>query len=262
MKSLKRYLKIWWLMSRNSFSGVFYARFSLFIFLFGKILRFSLFAAFIYFLLNGTKSLAGYSLHQTIFFFLTFNLIDVVSQFLFREVYRFRPLIVSGDFDLILVKPINVLFRVLFGGADLIDLITIPPLIISVFYVGSLLNPGILHTTLYILLLLNGFLISTAFHIAVLALGIVTLEIDHTIMIFRDMVSLGKLPVDIYKEPLRSILTFLLPIGAMITFPAKALMNLISWQAVLASFLVGAVSVIASMKLWRWALTKYSSASS
>jgi len=40
------------------------------------------------------------------------------AQLLFRDVYRFRPKVVSGDFDLILVKPINPLFRVLLGGAD------------------------------------------------------------------------------------------------------------------------------------------------
>ena len=54
-------------------------------------------------------------------------LIDVISQFLFREVYRFRPLVVSGEFDLVLVKPVSSLFRSLAGGADVIDLITIPP---------------------------------------------------------------------------------------------------------------------------------------
>ncbi len=259
---MKRYFKIWLLMSRNSFLAVFNQRIALSIFLIGKLLRFFFFFAFIIFLLKGTKSLAGYNLNQTLLFFLTFNLIDTVSQFLFREVYRFRPLIVSGGFDLVLSKPVNALFRSLMGGADVIDLITIIPLTIATFYVASLLNPSVLHTTFYILLLLNGLIIASAFHIFVLGLGIVTLEIDHTIMIYRDLSALGRFPIDIYKEPLRGIITFLIPIGVMVSFPAKAIMGLMSPAGVVWSLVFGVLILLLSFRFWNFALKKYTSASS
>jgi ABC-type uncharacterized transport system permease subunit len=140
LKIIKRYFKIWWMMSRNSFSMIIDQKLALSVFLTGKILRFIFFFGFLYFLLLGTKTLAGYSSNQVIFFFMTFNLIDVVTQFLFREVYRFRPMIINGDFDLVLVKPLNALFRVLMGGADITDLITIPPLIGLTVYFGFLLH--------------------------------------------------------------------------------------------------------------------------
>src|SRR3989344_2401422 len=164
------YLKIWLLMTRNSFLVVASQKLVLFIFLFGKVAIFIFFLGFLYYLLKSTNTLSGYNLTQTIFFFLTFNLVDVLGQFLYREVYRFRPLLISGDFDLILVKPLNALVRVLTGGADVIDLITIPPLIAAVIWVGSLLNPTPLQVGFYILLILNGLIIATAFHIAVISL--------------------------------------------------------------------------------------------
>lgn len=259
---MKRYFKIWLIMSKNSFLAVFNQKMALTIFLLGKLIRFFFFFAFIIFLLKGTKSLAGYNLNQTLLFFFTFNLIDTISQFLFREVYRFRPLIVSGGFDLVLSKPINALFRSLMGGADVIDLITIIPLTIATFYVASLLNPSILHTTFYILLVLNGLVIASAFHIFVLGLGIVTLEIDHTIMIYRDLTALGRFPIDIYKEPLRGIITFLIPIGVMVSFPAKAIMGLMSPIGVLWSLAFGGLILFLSLKFWKFALKKYTSASS
>lgn len=262
MRTFLHYLKIWWLMSRNSFLGVFNQKIALFIFLSGKILRFIFFVGFLYFLVGGTKALAGYNSTQVIFFFLSFNLVDVFAQFLFREVYRFRPLIVSGDFDLVLVKPVSALFRVLMGGADVIDLITIPPLIFAVYYVGRMLNPGTSQILLYLILVANGLLIATAFHIAVLSLGIITLEIDHLIMIYRDLVSLGRLPIDIYKEPIRSVITYLIPVGIMVTLPAKALMGLTTPSGVLTSFLVGVIAVFISYKFWNYALKCYTSASS
>lgn len=249
-------------MSRNSFMGMLSQRFGAAFFVAGKLIRFGTFFAFIFLLLSKTNNLAGYNLNQTLFFFLTFNLVDVVSQFLFREVYRFRPLIVSGSFDLVLAKPMSPLFRSLMGGADVLDLMTIPPLVIAVYLIGRNLDPSSLQVFYYCLLIINGLLIATAFHIAVISLGIITLEIDHTVMIYRDLTNLGRLPVDIYKEPLRSVLTFLVPVGIMITLPAKALMGLVSPLGVLLSFGIGVAAVLITIRFWNFALTKYTSASS
>lgn len=261
-KTAKRYLKIWWLMSRNSFMSVIGQKLSLLIFLTGKILRFIFFIAFIVFLLNGTQNLAGYNLNQTIVFFMSFMLIDVISQFLFREVYRFRPLIITGEFDLVLVKPISSLFRSLAGGADVIDLITIPPLLVLTYLAGRALQPSFGEVVLFILLIINGLIIAMAFHIIVLALAIITLEIDHTVMIYRDLVALGRFPVDIYKEPLRSILTYLLPVGIMITLPAKELMGIVSLGGIIISFVFGIVVFVVALRFWKHALRFYTSASS
>ena len=225
-------------------------------------MRFAFFFGFLFFILKGANTLAGYTSNQAIFFFLVFNLIDVITQFFFREVYRFRPMIVNGDFDFVLVKPMSSLFRVLMGGADVIDLITIPPLIIVTVYIGSLLKPNISELILFFVLLLNGFLIATAFHIMVLALAIITLEIDHMVMIYRDLTSLGRLPVDIYKQPLLGFLTYLIPVGIMITLPGKALMGLVSISGVFLALSVGIIAMLVSLKFWNYALTKYTSASS
>lgn len=262
MRRLKYYTKLWWMLTYDSFSAVLGQRIALLFFLVGKIIRFVFFLGFLYFLILGTKNLAGYTSNQAIFFFLIFNVIDVLAQFLFREVYRFRPKIISGDFDLTLVKPANALFISLMGGADVIDFITIPPLFIATWYVGALLHPTISQTLLFFLLTINGLVIATAFHIAVLAMGIITLEVDHTIMIYRDLTSFGRFPVDIYKQPLTGLLTYLIPIGIMITFPAKALMGLLSTGGILISLLVGIVSFILALRFWSYALTKYTSASS
>lgn len=262
MNLIKRYINIWLMMSKNAFLMVLVQKSSLIIFLLGKVIRFALFIMFLIFLVRGTDSLAGYSLNQTLFFFLTFTLVDSISQFFFREVYRFRPQIVSGSFDLILVKPINSLFRSLFGGADIIDFITIPPIIYAVIYVGAMLNPTFVQVLIYILLVINGLLISAAFHIAVISLGIITIEIDHTIMIYRDLFSMGRFPVDIYREPLKGALTYLIPVAVMVTLPAKFLMGLGSPVGILISLAIGVIAIFVATRFWNYALRYYTSASS
>jgi ABC-2 type transport system permease protein len=262
MKRALYYIKIWLMMNKNSFQTVLAHKLILLIYIVSKLLRFGFFLSFLYFLLKGTQTLAGYNSQQAIFFFMTFNVVDVIAQFMFREVYRFRSQIVSGEFDLVLVKPMSALFRALLGGADVIDLITIPPLLVAVYLLGSRLNPTSTQIFFYLALILNSLLLATAFHIAVISLAIITLEIDHTIMIYRDLMNLGRFPVDIYKQPLQGILTYLIPVGIMITLPAKALMGLVSLPGVLLSFVLGVVALHFSRRFWNFALTKYTSASS
>ena len=263
MNLLRRYVRIWWMLTMSSFMISLLSRFNAGVFFVGKFLRFLFFLIFLLTVFTRTESLAGYTGSQMIFFYLSFNLVDTVTQLLFREVYRFRPLIVSGDFDFALVKPMSPLLRVLVGGADPLDLGMLPLYIFATVYMGGKL--GYIYggnIVFFVLLLVNGLIISTGFHILVLALGILATEVDHAIMIFRDVVSMGRIPTDLYHEPLRSVLTFVLPVGIMMTFPAKALMGLLSPWTIIISFVLGLLFFVLCLKAWAYALSQYSSASS
>lgn len=260
---IKRYSKIWWLYAAYTIQSQFIVRWAVGIFLLAKILRFSIFAIFIIVLLKKTNIIAGYTLDQTLLFFLSFNLIDILTQLVFREVYRFRGQIVSGNFDFYLIKPINPLFRSLFGGPDIIDFFTLIPLIFAIIYlilkIGSINFFSIL---LYILLICIGFFISLSFHILVLSLAILTTEIDHAIMLYRDIMGMGRMPIDIYREPIRGFLTFIIPVGIMMSFPTKALLGILSTDFIIYSLMFVVSLLFLSLRVWNYSLKKYSSASS
>lgn len=229
-------------------------------FLIGKILRFGLYFMFIFYLLGNTKLLVGYNTTQTIIFFLTFNIIDTLAQILFREVYRFRPLVVSGELDAILIKPYHPFMRILLGGIDFMDIITVFLYgILLIYFITQLSVLSVLNVLLFFALIINGLVIAAAFHIIVLALGILSTEIDHAIMIYRDLTRMGTLPVDIYAEPIRTFFTFVVPIGIMMTFPAKSLFGLLSGQFIAMSFAVSSILLLFSLFLWDRALKKYQS---
>lgn len=262
MNRIKKYWKIWYLMTVGSFAAMSVSRMGGMLFVFGKILRFSFFLFFLLMLTGQTKALAGYSVYEVMLFYLTFNIVDTVSQLFFREVYRFRQLVITGNFDMVLIKPINPLFRSLLGGADPFDVVTLIPLFIFTGWVISQLNPTPLGIGMYLLLLLSGLFVAASFHIFVLALGILTTEIDHAVMIYRDMTSTGRVPIDIYREPIRSILTFVVPIGVMMTFPVKALLGTLGIWSIICSFIIAILFVWVSIQFWRYSLRYYSSASS
>ena len=258
-----KYLKIWWTMTRIASQIAFVSRFGAIIFILGKILRFAFFLLFLLLLISKTKVIVGYEIWQVILFFATFNLIDTVVQFFLREVYRFRSYVVSGDFDYFLIKPISPLFRSLFGGSDVLDismlLISVGFVIMSIFKIGDISLSGVL---VYLLLILNAFLIALTFHIFILVVGILTTEVDNTLWLYRDITQMGRLPIDIYKEPIRGILTFILPVGIMMTFPPKSLMGLLSIQSVMIALVVSTVLLYVSLKCWKFAISRYASASS
>ena len=102
-------------------------------------------------------------------------------------------------------------------------------------------------------------MLAASFHIVVLALGILTTEVDHAMMIYRDVTRVGTLPIDIYKEPLRSIFTFVLPVGIMMTFPVKALLGMLDYRLIFACVIVSSGMLFVSLKLWNFALKKYQS---
>jgi ABC-2 type transport system permease protein len=256
-------LRIWLLFTKKSFQQVISQRLTTFIFVLGKVLRIGLFVFFLLYLFKGAKGIGMYSSSQIIFFYLTFNLIEELSQFLFREVYRFRSLIIRGDFDSILVKPYNPLLKVLLGGVDFLDLVVLIFLIVAVIFWGT----QYIHTTtitwvLYFGMIANAILLAASFHIFVLGLGVLTTSIDHLIMVYRDLSSLMRIPVDLYSEPIKFALTFIIPLGIMFTFPPKILMGLINIELIVVSVVLSFILFSGSLLFWNYSLKKYQSASS
>lgn len=255
IKDLLKNIKIFFILSNYSLRSTLDHRTGVIIFVLGKILRFIFYFGFIFLIFSQTKFLKGYQLNQAIIIYLTFNLIDTITQILFREVYRFRPLVVSGNFDLILVKPFSPLFRVLLGGIDFLDfLLLFPYLALLSFFL--ILYPPLLIIN-YSLLIINSLIIATAFHILVLSSGILFTTVDHAIMIYRDLTSFGRFPFEIYPKNLRNLFTFVLPIGLMFAFPPKALFGLLSKKIIFITFLISLALLMASLKIWHLALKKY-----
>jgi len=260
LKKIKRNLKIFLLFSYQSLKNTTQSRQALFLFTLAKILRFVLLFGLIFLIFSKTNNILGWSLKQVIILYLTFNFIDTFSQVLYREVYRFRPLVISGNLDLILIKPYHPFLRVLIGGVDFLDfLLLIPYFFLLLFFI---LKENILFLSFfwYLILVVNGLIITTAFHIFVLSFGLLTTEVDNAIMIYRDILNLGRFPVEIYQQTISFVLTFIIPIGVMITFPVKSLFNFLSFKNILFAFFIAFFLLSLSIYFWQIGLKKYQSA--
>jgi len=262
--NLKKIIKIWLLIASRVAQVQIMTSWGGFAFLLGKIVRFSFFFIFIFSVLSKTQSLVGYSREQVILFFLVFNLIDISTQALFRGVYRFRRLVVEGDYDFDLLRPLPSFFRPIFGWTDVLDIATLAPLWIYFcwFVVRNHLFVGTTSVLIFALLFVNSLILGFALHLLVCAVCVLTTEIDHLVWIYRDITNTGRFPTDIYSKGFRFFLTFGIPVVILVTMPAKALLGLLTWWGVMLSVFGSGIFFFVSLCFWRYALSRYSSASS
>jgi len=261
---VKKLIKIWLMYTSRALQSDLLTKWAGVLFIIGKIVRFLLFFVFLFAVLSAAKNLAGYNREQVIFFFLIFTLVDAMVQFLFRGVYHFRPLVVSGEYDLDLLKPLPSFFRPIFSHTDILDFVTLIPLWIYFlwFVFTNHLFSGVSDLILFFLLLINALILGFAFHLLVCGICVLTTEIDHLIMVYRDLTGMAHFPTDIYYKFIQYVLTFTIPVVILFTVPAKALLGLLSWQWVILAFVISGVFLWSSLKFWHYALSKYASASS
>lgn len=260
---MKKHLRLWMIMWKTQLQADLSSRFGAILLIIGKILRFVFFLFFLVILLERTGNIAGYTFWQVILFYATFNLVDTTSQLLLREVYRFRHFILTGDFDFTLTKPMSPLFKSLFGGSDILDVVIFFMSVgLIVFSFTNLTGVTLFGLISYVLLFINAILIALSFHIFVLAIGVLTTEVDNVIWLYRDLTAMGRVPIDVYKEPLRGFITFVVPVGLMITFPVKSAIGILSWWFIPLAFFVSFFFIAMSMLAWKFSLRRYSSASS
>ncbi len=261
---LSVYYKFWIIVAKNSLQETFVNRWSNVLFITGKLLRLVMALFFLWLIQTNVKQFGAYSSQELVIFFLTYHWIDLLSQVFFRGVYMFRQQVVNGEFDLTLVKPIHPLFQALTGKPDINDAIFLIPSMIATYVIIQRLGITFeLNDMLWFgVLFLNGFLIATALHIWVLIIGILTTAVDGIIWLYRDLLELGQFPISVYREPMRFLLFFFVPIGLMTTIPAEILTNHNPSFSLPIVFGAGISFFVVTLKAWGWALKRYSSASS
>lgn len=230
----------------------------------GKIFRFLVYIALILSIFQYTNNIAGYGKYEMLFFFLTFNAIDVLTQLFFRGLYDFHRVVRQGKFDFWLSKPYRLLFFTMTRWADVLDLIYFVPNILALIYVVTKL-PLVFswaHLVIYLLLTLVSIVIILSIHIVAAALVVWTQEVQTFLWLYRDIASIGRFPPEIMSSRLAFSLTFVLPSFLIAAFPVKGYLGSLSLTTGLMAVVYALITFQLSLLLWRFALKKYSSASS
>lgn len=230
----------------------------------GKLIRFIFFWLFITAIFGFTPSLAGYGKHEALLFFLTYNIVDVVTQAFFRGIYMLGSDVNKGNFDYTLTKPINPLFYSLSRLTDILDFLFLIPLVAALIYVLSQfdLTLSAVSILLYLLFIGISVILVLAIHIISAAVTIFTLEADQVVWLYRETMTVGKFPPEVLSPKAQFIFTYLMPIILIVGYPVKIMLGEIGFREVLTLVMVTVGFTVLALALWRASLKRYTSASS
>lgn len=265
IKHFRAYLHVWSKLTAQQFQqNIANARGAAILFIFGKLFRFASVFLVVSVIVGRAKQISGYSFGQAIFILAIFNFAGTITQLFLRGVYIFRQKIEDGTFDFYLLNPLNELFYSLFSYTDPIDIIvSIPYLFILVWAWHQTGYPITLMSAVFLFaLIIIMFIMVTAWHIFIISIGVRYLEVDNTVMLYRDFEKMAAFPTTMYGKLGDIFLTYITPIGIIATIPANLVFGMTSpWYILVFGFLAF-VQLKLALGYWRRSLMSYSSASS
>ncbi len=261
---IKNFIQAWLILAKNNLQAQLLTRSNASLFVVGKLLNFAFSIILVFSVFKTTNLVQGYTLDQVIIFTMVFNLTDSLSGFLFRAIYMFRPILVKGDFDLDLVKPLPTFFRPIFSAPDFLDLppILIQTIVFLIFLFRSSIQISASNVLIFLILLLCGLFITFSLYLIVAAISILVTEVDNLMSIIRSVSRAGIVPTDIYHGFFKFVLDYIIPVTFITTVPAKSLIGLANPQLILLISLVSILSLVISLSVWKLSLRFYTSASS
>jgi ABC-2 type transport system permease protein len=175
---------------------------------------------------------------------------------------NFAQSIFTGDFDGLLLKPINTRFLVTFGGIDTNQISRlVGGLSLLIWWIV------IHHVSLLVLLAFVTEFVMVLFSIYSLFFLIASSSIFFVQMqnfgdLMNNILNIGRLPVEIFNGGLRIIFFYIIPVAFIATFPARMLLGRGSATDIVILFIITLTTFFLSQLVWNSALKRYSSASS
>jgi ABC-2 type transport system permease protein len=194
--------------------------------------------------------------------FVLFN--GVIEAWLRPNISRVVEAIRLGTFDFVLTKPVDSQFLSSLRYVVVWKLTDVALGVGIVLYAFGRLEVSLSLATLALFL---GLLMAAAVIVYSLWLLMVTtafwfVRIDNITELFMAVYEAGRFPVTVYRGWARGLLTFVVPIAFVTTFPAAAVLHRLEGGYVVLSALMAVVFFAVSSFFWRYAVTHYSSASS
>lgn len=261
-----RYLKIFFVLLRTGFARNTAYPGTFFIAIIAKMLRSSLVVVLFLAFFQHMRTFAGWSFPEILFLSATYLSLEFFGLATFHRnlSYYFPRSLKSGEFDFRLTKPVSVLFITSFEHVDWYDISSVLPIVVMwvmlfVRYDFSIVWWQVLEyvmflgigLSLFFSLLL--FLTSTAFW---------TINTSGVGRFFEGFLRQTKYPMSIFSGPVGVFVRFIIPLAAFATLPSEIFFGRASFFYMFYVALFALCANVAALWFWRFALKRYSSASS
>jgi ABC-2 type transport system permease protein len=209
-------------------------------------------------------SLGGWTFHEALALYGVFLFFEELSfEVMTANIGRLPADIRDGHFDFVLLKPASSQRLV---SVRRFPLTAIPSLAVAIgIVVWSMaglgtLSPG--NLALFLLLLLCGVVIMYAILALLLTTSFWLVRVENITEVFHALFAAGRFPVSAFPRWMRMVFTAIVPVAFITTVPASAAIGRIDSNLALAAPFVAGALLWLSGRLWKLALSHYTSASS
>lgn len=213
-------------------------------------------------------TLNGWSRPQVFFIYgLTLLPTSLFSAF-FTNLYMFSShYIVDGNFDRILLRPLNSLFQVCLERVRIEALSGLLTGALVIAYASALLEPPLAWTAgrvaLLVLFVLSGTTIMVGLFVGCTSLSFWFVDRIGLLPPLYNVMAFGRYPLNIYDPRIQWVLTWILPFAFLGFFPATLFLDQPGWRMqVLMTPVVAAGSLAVGFALWNRGLRRYESTGS
>ena len=176
---------------------------------------------------------------------------------------RMAEYIRLGTLDFLLTKPISSQFMVSFRHVGIYN--WLDPILGMGLVVFGLVRRGqpvsLTGIVGFVVLGLAGVAVMYALALAVQCLAVWSIGAEGLDDVIQGVVEAARFPVDVYRGMVRALLTFIIPVALLTTFPAEALLGRASPGLLVIAVAVALALVAITSRLWIWSLRRYSGAS-
>jgi ABC-2 type transport system permease protein len=209
--------------------------------------------------------IAGWTYHDMLVLVGIFMITHALAWLFYKaSINHLDRFITNGDLDWLLIKPVDTQFLVSVHRIDLEDagrsLVGIAVIIAGLQ--GTSFSQLAIGIPLCIILLLAGQVILYSITLAIKTISFKSIQGWGVNSIYWRFHDLARYPTDIYRGIIRVVYTFVFPLIFIATVPAKALTGRLTLTLFVGALVAAALSFFLARRIWLFALSHYSSASS
>lgn len=220
---------------------------------------------FIQILYSKTPVVLGWDKYQLLFFTGAYQVFSSLYSFLVLRSINFLPDAVQrGELDLLLTKPLSSQFLLSFRLIRAYEILNVLPGIILMWYAGSFLSISNWPLSIFSLALglTEGLVILYGLYFSLATLSFWLTRFSAMTSLYALVSSPLAFPLDIFGKAGSFALTFIIPLGFMLTIPVKVFLGKSPQFYLVLGGLVAIFFLSFSIWFWNLALRHYTSASS
>ncbi len=258
---MRRHLRILAVLARYNFIHQTTYRPSFILAIIGKGLRVALFVAFADAIFRNVPGLAGWTPERVPLLVLSMFLIEFLIGMSFHRnlFYYFYDWVQKGEYDYMLIRPVNPIF---FTSLRVIDFFEVIPLVgILIMLTWYIVHVGIALSTVagYGFLIATSCVILFSMSLMLSAINFHSLIPNGLGRLYESIGRLNRFPLDALPKFWRVALFYVVPVAVAGNIPAKFLIGTWSWWQLLYIVCFAVVIFIVAVKFWYRALRHYSS---